>query len=72
MTLTNSRARNQYVVIKGRFGATNPSFAGYIAIRTIITFVILWHLAKLGFRDRTVWMCLADWWTIVNFLLLNP
>lgn len=61
-----------YVVIKGKFGAANPGLAGYIAIRTIITFVILCQLVKLGFRDRTVWMCLAGWWTIVNFLLLNP
>jgi hypothetical protein len=40
-----------------------------VGARAIITFFILWLFVRLGFRDRTVWICLVFLWLFTDYLL---
>jgi len=41
----------------------------FVSARAIITFLILWFFARIGFRDRTVWICLAVLWLLADYML---
>jgi hypothetical protein len=42
----------------------------FVGLRAILTFLAPWCFAKLGFRDRTVWICLAVLWFVVDLMVM--
>ena len=44
-------------------------FCLFIGARALVTFLFIWLLGGLGFRGRTVWICFAVLWTILDFML---
>jgi hypothetical protein len=49
---------------------TDTNFVWFMAVRAIISFLVLWPLTRLGFRDRMVWSYLVGGWIIVDLLMV--
>ena len=47
---------------------TQVAFLWFTALRATFSFILLWRLATLGFRDWTIWICLVVGWTIVDIV----
>ena len=43
----------------------------FVGVRAIITYLVLWFFVRLGFRDRTVWICLAILWFIADCMFVE-
>lgn len=41
----------------------------YVAVRAIITFLVIGFFVRNGFRDRTIWICSAALWLVIDFML---
>jgi hypothetical protein len=41
----------------------------FVGVRAVITLAILSFFVRLGFRDRTVWICLALLWFFADYVL---
>lgn len=44
-------------------------FCVFVGARAVVTFLFLFLLGGLGFRGRTVWICLVVLWTFADFAL---
>lgn len=42
----------------------------FVGLRAILTFLTLWCLVKLGFRDRAIWICLAVLWFVIDLMIM--
>jgi len=58
-----------YQAIFSLYLASPEGLCVFVGMRAIITFLILWFFVRIGFRDRTVWICLAVLWLFVDYML---
>jgi hypothetical protein len=58
-----------YQAIYSLYLASTAGACLYVGVRAVITFLMLWFFVRLGFRDRTVWICLAILWFFADYML---
>ena len=58
-----------YQAIFSLYLASPEGLCVFVGVRAIITFLILWFFVRIGFRDRTVWICLAILWLFADYML---
>jgi hypothetical protein len=58
-----------YQAIYSMYLASTAGMCLFVGVRAVITLAILSFFVRLGFRDRTVWICLAVFWLFVDYAL---
>ena len=58
-----------YQAIYQMYLASTAGACLFVGVRAIITLATLSFFVRLGFRDRTVWICLAVFWLFADYAL---
>ena len=58
-----------YQAIYSMYLASAAGACLFVGVRAVITLAILSFFVRLGFRDRTVWICLVFLWLFADYLL---